>query len=89
MKLTALLAQERREGIEQGREEGVKQGEERFAVKMTIKMLKEGNSMEKIAKFLELPLQKVREIAQQNNLIWTSFILLLFDEKKESPQAAY
>jgi predicted transposase YdaD len=65
MKLTALLAQERREG----REEGVKQGEERFAVKMTIKMLKEGNSMEKIAKFLELPLQKVREIAQQNNLI--------------------
>ena len=40
MKLTALLAQERREGIEQGREEGVKQGEERFAVKMTIKMLK-------------------------------------------------
>lgn len=47
MKLTALLAQERREGIEQGREEGVKQGEERFAVKMTIKMLKEGNSMEK------------------------------------------
>lgn len=73
MKLTALLAQERREGIEQGREEGreegVKQGEERFAVKMTIKMLKEGNSMEKIAKFLELPLQKVREIAQQNNLI--------------------
>lgn len=73
MKLTALLAQERREGIEQGREEGreegVKQGEERFAVKMTIKMLKEGNSMEKIAKFLELPLQKVKEIAQQNNLI--------------------
>jgi|GEM_PF-1808309 len=69
MKLTALLAQERREGIEQGREEGVKQGEERFAVKMTIKMLKEGNSMKKIAKFLELPLQKVREIAQQNNLI--------------------
>ena len=69
MKLTALLAQERREGIEQGREEGVKQGEERFAVKMTIKMLKEGNSMEEIAKFLELPLQKVREIAQQNNLI--------------------
>lgn len=69
MKLTALLAQERREGIEQGREEGVKQGEERFVVKMTIKMLKEGNSMEKIAKFLELPLQKVREIAQQNNLI--------------------
>lgn len=69
MKLTALLAQERREGIEQGREEGVKQGEERFAVNMTIKMLKEGNSMEKIAKFLELPLQKVREIAQQNNLI--------------------
>ena len=69
MKLTALLAQERREGIEQGREEGVKQGEERFAVKMTFKMLKEGNSMEKIAKFLELPLQKVREIAQQNNLI--------------------
>ena len=65
MKPTALLAQERREG----REEGVKQGEERFAVKMTIKMLKEGNSMEKIAKFLELPLQKVREIAQQNNLI--------------------
>ena len=69
MKLTALLAQERREGIEQGREEGVKQGEERFSVKMTIKMLKEGNSMKKIAKFLELPLQKVREIAQQNNLI--------------------
>ena len=69
MKLTALLAQERREGIEQGREEGVKQGEERFAVKMTIKMLKEGNSMEKIAIFLELPLQKVREFAQQNNFI--------------------
>ncbi|MBR2106802.1 MAG: hypothetical protein IJ937_06020, partial [Treponema sp.] len=56
------------EGIEQGIEQGIVQGIEQGAKKTKIetakKLLKEGLSVEQIARCTELPLEKVQELKQ-------------------------
>ena len=54
------------EGIEQGIEQGIERGAEKTKIETAKNFLKEGLSVEQIARCTELPLEKVQELAVSN-----------------------
>ena len=57
--------EKRQEGREEGRKEGREEGRIRQAKKTAVNMLKEGESMDKIAKFLEIPIHLIQSWAKE------------------------
>ena len=55
-----------REGLAEGIEQGIEQGAEQKAIETAKNFLKEGLSVEQIARCTELPLEKVQELAVSN-----------------------
>ena len=55
----------RKEGRKEGREEGREEGRIRQAKKTAVNMLKDGESMDKIAKFLEIPIHLIQTWAKE------------------------
>ena len=51
------------QGIQQGIEQGIERGAEQKAIETAKNFLKEGLSVEQIARCTELPLEKVQELA--------------------------
>ena len=58
-------AKGRREGETKGREEGRKEGK----LELALELLKDGMSLEKVAKYSKLSLSMIKELAKQNKLI--------------------
>ena len=54
---------QRREAYREGLAEGIEQGAEQKAIETAKNFLKEGLSVEQIARCTELPLEKVQELA--------------------------
>ena len=52
-----------REGLAEGIEQGIEQGAEQKAIETAKNFLKEGLSVEQIARCTDLPLEKVQELA--------------------------
>ena len=57
---------QRREAYREGLAEGIEQGAEQKAIETAKNFLKEGLSVEQIARCTELPLEKVQELAVSN-----------------------
>ena len=51
------------EGIEQGISQGIEQGAEQTKIETAKKLLKDNLPIEQIAKYTDLPLEKVQELA--------------------------
>ena len=58
-------AEGRKEGETKGREEGRKEGK----LELALELLKDGMSLEKVAKYSKLSLSMIKELAKQNKLI--------------------
>ena len=54
------------DGFAEGRNEGIKQGEILQAEKIAARMIHNGNSVEEILALTDLPLKRIRELAQDN-----------------------
>ena len=52
-----------REGLAEGIEQGIEQGAEQKAIETAKNFLKEGLSVEQVARCTDLPLEKVQELA--------------------------
>jgi len=59
------LAEGIEQGIQQGIEQGIEQGAEKTKIETAKKLLKEGLSVEQIARCTALPLEKVNQLKQQ------------------------
>ena len=57
--------EKKQEGREEGRKEGREEGRIRQAKKTAVNMLKDGESMDKIAKFLEIPIHLIQSWAKE------------------------
>ena len=57
---------QRREAYREGLADGIEQGAEQTKIETAKKLLKEGLSVEQIARCTELPLEKVQELAVSN-----------------------
>ena len=67
------------------KQEGREEGRIRQAKKTAINMLKDGESMDKIAKFLEIPIHLIQSWAKE---VWQS-MMALFDQEKAVEQFGY
>ncbi len=63
MRLAPLYRQDRDRAAREGEERGLQQGKEAIA----LNMLRVGMDIEQIANLTQLPLERVRELQQQNN----------------------
>ena len=54
------------DGFAEGRNEGIKQGEILQAEKIAVRMIHNGNSVKEILALTDLPLKRIRELAQDN-----------------------
>ncbi len=59
------LMKGKQEGWKKGREEGRKEGK----LELALELLKDGMSLEKVAKYSKLSLSMIKELAKQNKLI--------------------
>ena len=59
---------QRREAYREGLAEGIEQGAEQTKIETAKKLLKEGLSVEQIARCTDLPLEKVQKLANTKNL---------------------
>ena len=57
------------DGLIKGKEEGKKEGRTEGKLELALELLKDGMSLEKVAKYSKLSLSMIKELAKQNNLI--------------------
>ncbi|MCR4733428.1 MAG: hypothetical protein K5829_00260 [Treponema sp.] len=53
------------ESFDQGKKEGISEGIQQKSIEVAIELLKEGDSPEKIARCIGLPIEKVLELQEQ------------------------
>ncbi|CDF04987.1 transposase [Megasphaera elsdenii CAG:570] len=63
------LMKGKQEGWEKGRKEGRKEGRREGKLELALEMLKDGMTLEKVAKYSKLSLSIIKELAKQNKLI--------------------
>ena len=57
------------DGLIKGKEEGKKEGRTEGKLELALELLKDGMSLEKVAKYSKLSLSMIKELAKQNKLI--------------------
>lgn len=57
------------DGLMKGREEGKKEGKKEGKLEFALELLKDGMSLEKVAKYSKLSLSMIEKMAKQNKLI--------------------
>ena len=57
------------DGLIKGKEEGKKEGRKEGKLEFALELLKDGMSLEKVAKYSKLSLSMIKELAKQNKLI--------------------
>ena len=57
------------DGLIKGKEEGKKEGRTEGKLEFALELLKDGMSLEKVAKYSKLSLSMIKELAKQNKLI--------------------
>ena len=63
------LMKGKQEGWEKGRKEGKEEGRTEGKLEFALELLKDGMSLEKVAKYSKLSLSMIQELAKQNKLI--------------------